>query len=106
MKYKLSDGQPLVFPLCMLALMGISTFIAGNFRWIKETWGATYVDSYVLSGFVIDILGRLTVPDLTPNVGLWWYFFTEMFDHFRSFFLMVFTAIVIIGTIPITIKFQ
>lgn len=27
---------------------------------------------------------------LTPNVGMWWYFFTEMFDHFRSFFLGVF----------------
>ncbi len=34
----------------------------------------------------------LTLPDLTPNPGLWWYFFTEMFDHFRPFFLMVFSA--------------
>ena len=33
---------------------------------------------------------RLLVPDLTPNVGLWWYFFIEMFDSFRSFFLGVF----------------
>ena len=32
----------------------------------------------------------LTVSDLTPNVGMWWYFFTEMFDHFRPFFLGVF----------------
>lgn len=32
----------------------------------------------------------LTVSDLTPNVGMWWYFFTEMFDHFRGFFLGVF----------------
>lgn len=32
----------------------------------------------------------LTVSDLTPNVGMWWYFFTEMFEHFRSFFLGVF----------------
>ena len=30
------------------------------------------------------------MPDLTPNVGMWWYFFTEMFDHFRPFFLGVF----------------
>jgi phosphatidylinositol glycan class U len=30
------------------------------------------------------------VSDLTPNVGMWWYFFTEMFDHFRLFFLGVF----------------
>ena len=33
---------------------------------------------------------RLLLPDLTPNVGLWWYFFIEMFDSFRSFFLGVF----------------
>src|SRR6266576_2037565 len=33
-----------------------------------------------------------TLPDLTPNPGLWWYFFTEMFDHFRPFFLMVFSV--------------
>lgn len=32
------------------------------------------------------------LPDLTPNPGLWWYFFTEMFDHFRPFFLMVFSV--------------
>lgn len=33
---------------------------------------------------------RLLLPDLTPNVGLWWYFFIEMFDSFRNFFLGVF----------------
>ena len=38
------------------------------------------------------IVTRLTLPDLTPNPGLWWYFFTEMFDHFRPFFLMVFSV--------------
>jgi hypothetical protein len=32
----------------------------------------------------------ITVSDLTPNVGVWWYFFTEMFDHFRNFFVGVF----------------
>jgi phosphatidylinositol glycan class U len=32
----------------------------------------------------------LSVSDLAPNVGMWWYFFTEMFDHFRAFFLGVF----------------
>jgi GPI-anchor transamidase subunit U len=33
---------------------------------------------------------HLTAPDLTPNVGLWWYFFIEIFDPFRDFFLGVF----------------
>lgn len=33
---------------------------------------------------------HLLLPDLTPNVGLWWYFFIEIFDSFRDFFLGVF----------------
>jgi hypothetical protein len=35
---------------------------------------------------------RLELTDLSPNVGLWWYFFTEMFDHFRPFFLAMFSV--------------
>ncbi|KAJ5860894.1 uncharacterized protein N7529_008204 [Penicillium soppii] len=55
-------------------LLGLSYLITGNF-W--EFISATY-------GF------HLLVPDLTPNVGLWWYFFIEMFDSFREFFIGVF----------------
>jgi phosphatidylinositol glycan class U len=33
---------------------------------------------------------QVTVTDLTPNVGLWWYFFIEIFDSFRDFFIGVF----------------
>ena len=33
---------------------------------------------------------QLAFTDLTPNIGLWWYFFIEMFDSFRDFFLGVF----------------
>lgn len=51
--------------------------------------------SFVLTGqsweFLRSTYGvRLLLPDLTPNVGLWWYFFIEMFDSFRGFFLGVF----------------
>ncbi|KAL9100775.1 MAG: hypothetical protein Q9163_003892 [Psora crenata] len=51
--------------------------------------------SYVLTGgsweFLSSTYGvQLLLPDLTPNVGLWWYFFIEMFDPFREFFLGVF----------------
>lgn len=55
-------------------LLGISTLVVGDFA---EFMAATY-------GF------QLLVPDLTPNVGLWWYFFIEIFDSFREFFLGVF----------------
>ncbi|PFH56437.1 hypothetical protein XA68_16519 [Ophiocordyceps unilateralis] len=51
--------------------------------------------SLVVTGNSSDFLARtygiqLTLTDLTPNVGLWWYFFIEMFDSFRAFFLAVF----------------
>ncbi|KAF9452779.1 PIG-U-domain-containing protein [Macrolepiota fuliginosa MF-IS2] len=66
-----------------------STIITGGVQWIPQTWGAT-----------------LTLPDLKPNPGMWWYFFTEIFDHFRPFFLMVFSVHLLIYVVPICIKFQ
>ncbi|KAJ7025404.1 GPI transamidase subunit PIG-U [Mycena alexandri] len=66
-----------------------SALVSGGWSWVPQTWGAS-----------------LTLPDLTPNVGLWWYFFTEMFDHFRPFFLMVFSVHLLIYVAPVCIKFQ
>lgn len=59
--------------------------------------GHTELDSTVsilLANFrlAFNVEHSLMLPDLTPNPGLWWYFFTEMFDHFRPFFLMVFSV--------------
>ncbi|KAF1958836.1 PIG-U-domain-containing protein [Byssothecium circinans] len=55
------------------ALLGVSALLTGSWDFLAATYGV-----------------RLLLPDLTPNVGLWWYFFTEMFDSFREFFLGVF----------------
>ena len=60
--------------VCSLAvLLGISRLLLGSWSFIPATYGM-----------------HLSVPDLTPNIGLWWYFFIEMFDSFRDFFLGVF----------------
>lgn len=59
---------------CIASLLGMSFVIAGNsWEFLARTYGI-----------------QLTLSDLTPNVGLWWYFFIEMFDSFRAFFLGVF----------------
>ncbi|KAH8165528.1 hypothetical protein CIB48_g2719 [Xylaria polymorpha] len=55
------------------ALFAASYLITGSWEFIPSTYGI-----------------QLTITDLTPNVGLWWYFFIEMFDSFRSFFVGVF----------------
>lgn len=46
------------------------------------------------------------VPDLTPTVGVFWYFFTEVFDHFRLFFLWVFQLNIFIFVIPLTLTLR
>ncbi|KAF9329154.1 hypothetical protein BG006_007777 [Podila minutissima] len=66
--------------------------------------------SFVLTNswdFVRSVYGTiLAVSDLTPNLGLFWYFFIEMFDQFRSFFLIVFQIHVFIFAVPISIKLR
>lgn len=54
-------------------LLYVSFGLTGSWQFIASTYGTP-----------------LLLPDLTPNVGLWWYFFIEMFDSFREFFLGVF----------------
>jgi len=57
----------------LFLLLQMSSLITGSWEFIASTYGV-----------------QLLLPDLTPNVGLWWYFFIEMFDSFRNFFLGVF----------------
>ncbi|KAG8408859.1 hypothetical protein J3458_019871 [Metarhizium acridum] len=60
--------------VCLGLLLGMSFVLTGNsWEFLSRTYGI-----------------QLTLSDLTPNVGLWWYFFIEMFDSFRAFFLAVF----------------
>lgn len=44
--------------------------------------------------------------DLTPNMGLWWYFFAEMFEHFRAFFLFVFHIQPALLLLPLTLRLR
>lgn len=66
--------QTVVFAVAAAGLGGLSWLITGgSWEFLASTYGV-----------------HLLLPDLTPNVGLWWYFFIEMFDSFRNFFLCVF----------------
>ena len=48
----------------------------------------------------------LTAPDHTPGLGLFWYLFAEMFDHFRDFFLWVFQFNIVIYAVPLALRFR
>ena len=72
----------------------IWTFSITHFLGLSTAIGTLLALSFLLTSsweFLPSTYGvRLLLPVLTPNVGLWWYFFTEMFDSFREFFLGVF----------------
>lgn len=42
---------------------------------------------------------------LFPNIGLWWYFFIEMFDAYVPFFKAVFNLVVVSFIAPLTVRF-
>jgi phosphatidylinositol glycan class U len=69
----LSLKSSVIFFSTVTTLLGLSYIITGSWEFIPATYGF-----------------QLLVPDLTPNIGLWWYFFIEIFDSFRAFFLGVF----------------
>ncbi|KAM5572584.1 hypothetical protein ABKV19_012573 [Rosa sericea] len=46
----------------------------------------------------------LTVQDLSPNIGVLWYFFAEVFDFFRNFFLIVFHTNILFMIFPLAIR--
>lgn len=70
------------------------SFILGNTAAVTASIYSLFQMSFMITGsweFLSSTYGvQLLLPDLTPNVGLWWYFFIEMFDSFRNFFLGVF----------------
>jgi len=77
-----------IFLTFLFVLLYISAEICGDWSFLSATYG------FILS-----------VPELTPNMGIFWYFFTEMFDHFRTFFLWTFQINLFVYVVPLSIKF-
>ncbi|KAF8027412.1 hypothetical protein BT93_E0343 [Corymbia citriodora subsp. variegata] len=48
----------------------------------------------------------LTMKDLSPNIGVLWYFFAEVFDFFRDFFLIVFHVNILFMMLPLAIRLK
>lgn len=74
------------FLMLTIALIQLSCFLMGSTSFISSTYWFL-----------------LTVPDFTPNIGLFWYFFTEMFDQFRDFFLWTFQINSFIYFVPLSL---
>lgn len=80
----------IMFVSCCLAIAG------ANF-WVMNSWN--FMDGTL--GFIFYF------RDLQPNIGLFWYFFTEMFEHFRTMFLITFQLnATVLYLVPLSIKLR
>ncbi|KAJ0594467.1 putative GPI transamidase subunit PIG-U [Helianthus annuus] len=77
-----------VWALYVLVLCSISL---KEYSGLGEMFKRTY-------GFI------LSVEDLSPNIGVLWYFFAEVFDFFRDFFLIVFHINILFMVLPLAIR--
>ncbi|GAA5958404.1 hypothetical protein JCM8115_002456 [Rhodotorula mucilaginosa] len=77
------------FGVHQLCLLGWSRWWTGSWSFLSSVYGVI-----------------LTISDLKPNIGLAWYFFIEMFDHFRAFFLVVFALHPLLYVAPFTIAYN
>lgn len=76
-----------------LCLLSVLTLMLASYLLMSNNWSflkATY-------------LFTLRVQDLTPNIGMIWYFFTVMFDFFADFFTCVVQINAFIHAIPISV---
>ncbi|CAH3017304.1 unnamed protein product [Porites evermanni] len=88
------------------SLVFVSKVIASFVTWMVLLLGMSY-QVFQSWDFLTATHGLiLQVSDLTPTMGLFWYFFTEMFEHFRNFFLWVFQLNAFFYCIPLTIKLR
>ncbi|XP_070575617.1 phosphatidylinositol glycan anchor biosynthesis class U protein-like [Ptychodera flava] len=78
-----------VYSVWLLWLLLLSYLMFSSWDFLYSTYGFT-----------------LSVPNLRPNMGVFWYFFTEMFEHFRIFFIVVFQINAFIYTLPLVIKLR
>ncbi|KAL3897970.1 MAG: hypothetical protein SGCHY_003052 [Lobulomycetales sp.] len=92
-----------LFLLFFAILMAASYILMDNsMTFIESTYGVMYGPIFSAN----DMHARLFVPDLSPNIGLHWYFFIEMFDQFRLFFQCVFQLVACFALVaPVCTKF-
>ncbi|XP_041975446.1 phosphatidylinositol glycan anchor biosynthesis class U protein [Aricia agestis] len=76
------------------------------------SWGFwIFISAYIMNGsynYVYNTYGFiLSVPELKPNIGVFWYFFTEMFEHFRLLFVCAFQINALaLYVVPLTLRFR
>lgn len=81
-----------IYVLFLLQILALNYFIVG-----KE-----YFIEYIMKSYVF----TYNVEDLQPNIGVFWYYFTEVFSDFRALFIFALQYNPILYMIPVSIRFK
>jgi len=94
----------LIFPIAILLKRPLISTILMTLFWIIGLLGLSYLMFHSWE-FIVDAYGfNMLVSDLTPNIGVFWYFFTEVFKHYRAFYLFAYQYHAFIYAIPLAIR--
>ncbi|KAJ2129832.1 hypothetical protein EV180_001671 [Coemansia sp. RSA 518] len=101
-----------IYPVMLIApisLMTHSRSIAATvlkFTALVLILHTLFVAIYGVEYFTATVDFTIRVSDLQPNVGLFWYFFIEIFDEFRAFFIVVFQLTALAFAVPVAYRFR
>lgn len=94
--------DPRYFEVDGKALLRLSVwFLAWCAAILGACWAATSGSWAFLSAAAN---GQLLCENLTPNIGLYWYFFAELFPRFRGFFRVLFLSQPYVYVLPATLR--
>ena len=70
-------------------------------------WNAAFKAPFdVQHVFQSTYVWNLTAQDYTPNVGIYWYFFSMLFDRFKPYFTFAFNVQLFVYVLPLVIRIR
>lgn len=91
--YRKKTSKASLYSLLLIYTAALVTILLTSYLIMDKSW--TFLKATYL--FV------LRANDLRPNIGMFWYFLTEMFDQFLEFFIWVVQINAFIHIVPISI---
>ncbi|GBG29948.1 Phosphatidylinositol glycan anchor biosynthesis class U protein [Hondaea fermentalgiana] len=93
-----------VVPVALLTLVGLVRYSLRES--LPKNTAAPKAMLAVEESIYSGLLREVDLSDLSPNVGLWWYFFVEVFEEARSFFKIAFRASPLLLVLPLSVSFS
>lgn len=85
-----------IVKLVLLVSLNAAILFGASYKVSGDSWSFLNASYFSLLNFEI----------VTPNLGLWWYFFVEMFTEFIPFFKAVYNLFLLSPVVPLAVRFH